>query len=188
MAAPLLIGLHSKRPRSGKSTVASFLRDQFDYQIKPFAGPLKGMVRQFLEDAGLNKEQIHYYMAEGKEAVLPGEWERPTTARYLMQTLGTEWGRELVGGNIWLKLWGSSIDGAKVVVDDVRFPNEAAEIKARGGQMWLIERDIHSSAQVLSHKSESGLGEDYAFDSVLHNRGTVAELQYAARYVLSWSE
>jgi hypothetical protein len=188
MSAPLLIGLHSKKPGSGKSTVASFLREQFDYQIKPFAGPLKRMVRQFLEDAGLSEEQIYYYMAEGKGMLLPGKWDRPTTARYLMQTLGTEWGRELVGGNIWLKLWGSSVNGTKVVVDDVRFPNEAAEIKARGGQVWLIERDIQGSAAVLSHKSESGLGEDYDFDSVLHNRGTVAELQYAVRYVLSWSE
>ena len=188
MSTPLLIGLHSKKPGSGKSTVASFLCDQFDYQVKPFAGPLKRMVRQFLEDAGLNNEQIGHYMSVGKEQILPGEWDRPTTARHLMQTLGTEWGRELVGGTVWLKLWGSSLGKGRVVVDDVRFPNEAAEIKARGGEVWLIERDVQSSDAVLSHKSESGLGDDYEFDGTLYNRGTVKELQDATKWVLSWSE
>jgi hypothetical protein len=188
MTLPTLIGLHSKKPGSGKSTVANFLSEEFDYSIKPFAEPLKRMVRQFLEDAGFTADEIRHYMSEGKETSLPGLWDRPTTARHLMQTLGTEWGRELVGGGIWLKLWGSSLGEGRVVVDDVRFPNEAEEVKARGGVVWLIERDVQSSAAVLGHKSESGLGNDYEFDSVLYNRGTIQELQNSVKWVLNWSE
>lgn len=50
--------------------------------------------------------------------------------RYLMQTLGTEWGRA-IDPQIWLKAWlrearAETWAGAKgIVVDDVRFLNEA---------------------------------------------------------------
>jgi hypothetical protein len=188
MSQPTLIGLHSTKPRSGKSTVAGYLCREFGYQVRPFAGPLKRMVRQFLEDAGFSDGDILHYMSDGKEELLPGDWPRPTTARYLMQTLGTEWGREQIGYGIWLNLWGSSLGTGKIVVDDVRFLNEAEEIKARGGEVWLVERGIQSSADVLKHRSESGLGDDYQFDAVLYNRAAIRDLEKIVKWCLERPE
>jgi hypothetical protein len=60
-----------------------------------------------------------------------------------------------------------------VVVDDVRFPNEAQLIKSMGGQLWRIERPGLTDA--TGHSSEGGLA-DWEFDRVIVNDGTVEDL------------
>ena len=52
-----------------------------------------------------------------------------------MQTLGTEWGRECIGPEVWVDVWKSNVQkwldgGLNVVVDDMRFPNEWDAVKA----------------------------------------------------------
>jgi hypothetical protein len=42
-----------------------------------------------------------------------------------MVTLGTEWGRDAVHPDLWVRLWAASGPRtSRVVVEDVRFPNE----------------------------------------------------------------
>lgn len=57
-----------------------------------------------------------------------------------MQTLGTEWGRRCLGDDFWLRVWEATRPFGPVVVDDVRFPNEAEFLRARGGRIYRIER------------------------------------------------
>ncbi|WP_208311400.1 hypothetical protein [Agrobacterium rubi] len=45
--------------------------------------------------------------------------------------------------------------GGSVVVDDCRFPNEAAEIRKLGGVVWKI---VGRGGIVGSHESEAGCG------------------------------
>jgi hypothetical protein len=134
----MLIGL-TGLAGSGKSVVANVLTSEFGFTRVKFAGPLKNMLRTMLADAGFCEDDRER-MLEGdlKEALIP---ELGVTARHLMVTLGTEWGRDCVQKDIWLRLWAAQADRFdRVVVDDVRFPNEVDLIRRRGGEIWRIER------------------------------------------------
>jgi hypothetical protein len=78
----------------------------------------------------------------------------------------------------------------KVVITDVRFPNEMAMIKALGGEVWLIERPVDEVVNAApgdaGHISEQLLtlvGRE-AFDRVFDNSGTLEELRQAVRDVI----
>jgi hypothetical protein len=86
-----------------------------------------------------------------------------TTPRHFLQRLGTEWGREMIGGDVWIRCWNRDIMASAVehfgdilvVSDDVRFPNEADAIRAHGGIVVRIERDGSGSATGSGHASET---------------------------------
>ncbi len=181
---PPLIGLYSAKPRSGKTSVAHSLVLEHGYALRPFAGPLKRMVRQFLREGGLSPSMIDRCLDEGKEEALPGALAAFGTPRRLMQTLGTEWGRQCVGEDVWLQLWlsGASTD-KRCIADDVRFPNEAQAIRDLGGEVWVVVRDVASTAETLSHASEGAL-DGFAFDKYIFNTGTLAELDAAVAMAL----
>jgi dephospho-CoA kinase len=91
MHLPRLIGLVGVR-RSGKDTAAQIL-DNIGYRNIKFAEPLKAMLRTYLEYAGVNANHI--------ERIIDGDLKEASrevfghrSARYAMQTLGTEWGRQ----------------------------------------------------------------------------------------------
>ncbi|MGA0848037.1 MAG: hypothetical protein ACO3PY_05475 [Pontimonas sp.] len=174
-SAPRLIGLYSPAPSSGKSTVASYLTEHGFYTV-PFARPIKLMVRTFLIQLGYGPTEIDHYLDAGKKDVIDGI---RTTPRQLMQTLGTEWGRQCVHPQVWLMCWErlaqQKLDlGISVVCDDVRFPNEAALIRRLGGELWRIERP--STERGTSHASEGSLDDYPLFDRRLTNDGTLLRL------------
>lgn len=153
--APLLIGLVSHAPRSGKSTIADHLVGHHGFIVLPFAGPLKQICLEVLWHAGVSESDAQRYTYRDKEAVIP---ELGVTARYLQQTLGTDWGRRLINPNLWINAWAhkcrtlcSAIEmpPARIVVDDVRFPDEADCITGFGGQLWEIRRPGHNPRRPL---------------------------------------
>lgn len=78
------------------------------------------------------------------------------TPRRVMQTLGTEWGRE-IDPELWAKATLRKIrkenNLAKVVaITDCRFVNEFHAIKEAGGVVWKIEGD--TTTQETGHASE----------------------------------
>ena len=174
MTFPRLIGLYSPAPGCGKTTVASLLTDLLnDRECVSFAAPLKIAVLNMLDDLGLSG---FHYAYEDKEAIIP---ELGVSARHMMQTLGTEWGRACIHPDFWVMIARAEAqrtmnDGKSVVIDDVRFPNEAAMIRDLGGELWRIERPgvIYSG----DHSSEGGL-EDIAPDRVIVNDGTIDQLK-----------
>jgi hypothetical protein len=94
-------------------------------------------------------------------------WRTPTLAQ---QTLGTEWGRELIAPDLWLAAWNREArrrlaEGEPAIVNDsVRFENEAAAIRALGGRVIRLEgrRDPRVEA---THASERGVPADLAIDN-----------------------
>ena len=170
MTIPRLIGLYSPAPGCGKTTAANLF---IEHQRVSFAAPLKRAVWSMLNDLGLGGFRYAY---EDKEAIIP---EIGVSARHMMQTLGTEWGRACIHPDFWVMIARAETqrimnDGGSVVIDDVRFPNEATMIRDLGGELWRIDRPgvIYSG----DHSSEGGL-EDITPDRVIINDGTIDQLK-----------
>jgi hypothetical protein len=148
---------------AGKDTAADYLFERTATYVRAsFAGLVKAMLAVGL---GLDDEQLY---GARKHDVDPRYGCSP---RHLMQTLGTEWGRELVNRDVWVKALASSVRGRRVIISDVRFDNEAAYVRERGVLVHLVGRGGieggHSSEKQLAHLPG---------DMVVDNMGAVAEL------------
>jgi hypothetical protein len=153
-----LVGLYAPAMQSGKSTVASALAGH-NYQTVKFAMPLKTMLADLLAIRGADQRIIDR-MIDGDLKEAPTKWLDGKTPRHAMQTLGTEWGRNCMGEDFWVNTAMSCVDslldrGHNVVMDDVRFWNEAQAIKDRGGLLVHIARP--GAKVIASHASEGGL-------------------------------
>lgn len=130
----------------GKTTIANHLVETRGYTRHRFAQPLKDMVRCL----GLTDAQIDGDQKEVPLAVLCGQ-----TPRYAMQTIGTEWGRHYMGSDIWLRAWEATKPEGPVVVDDVRFDNEAELVRSKGGLVVQLWRNMVTDTP--AHASEDGI-------------------------------
>lgn len=173
----MLVGL-SGYARAGKDTGAAVLaQDGFEriafadimrdflYNLNPIVGA------EYKEPYAVRvKDVIDYYGWDGYKEI--GLWGKEI--RQLMQRLGTECGRELLGDNIWVDSALRHIQpGKNYVVTDCRFLNEADSIRNRGGKVIRITRPGIGPAN--SHASETSL-DDYDFDAVVSNDGGLEAL------------
>jgi hypothetical protein len=169
---PLLIGL-AGLARSGKDTAAQHLVNHHGFQSYAFADPLRDGLMHILNLSPCDFE------GDQKEQPLPWLDRSP---RQLMQSLGTEWGRNSVHPNLWLLLAEQNLDllarthdnAQGFVVSDLRFDNEAQFIRERGGVVIHLYRP--SAPAVNAHVSEDGIRSTKQ-DLVLTNFGTVDELR-----------
>lgn len=151
---------------AGKSTAADILVKRGYGRVK-FAGPLKAMMRAI----GLTDDHI-----EGNLKEIPHPWLQGQTPRYAMQTLGTEWGRNIIGEKFWTGLWWNTardvVDaGGMVVTDDCRFPNELETIRSLGG---VVIRIAGRGGISGGHSSEK---HELEADAVIQNTGTLLDLE-----------
>lgn len=131
--ARLLIGLCGKKG-SGKTYIANHMHQEYGANICRFADTLKSMMKVM----GLSDREINGDLKEVPCKILSGK-----TPRYAQQTLGTEWGRDLIDENIWVNIGinkALQYDGI-AIFDDVRFPNEIKAIHENGGVVAWVERD-----------------------------------------------
>ena len=170
---PLTIGLYSPGPGHGKTTVAYALKNR-GFEIVSFAEPLRSMAYSLLMDLGLTPGDAWRALHESKNDVIPS---LGVSGRYLLRTLGTEWGRDLVHQELWLKSWiARAGDTPLVVVDDVRFPNEAEMLRKRGAVLWLITSEREGFEQVeANHRSDGALG-GIRFERHVRNDSNLGEL------------
>ena len=157
--------------RVGKDTATAHLCDTYGMESYAFADPIKSMLTGVFGDL---------FRDGDREA--PIDW-LGKSPRQLMQTLGTEWGREIVHPDLWVlvadQMWKKYQEigwGAGVVLSDVRFRNEAEWILAQGGLLISLSRE--GVAAVATHVSEQNIPFDLANVS-LENNGTVEELAAA---------
>ena len=184
---PNLIGLYSNRPQQGKSTVAGMMEVDHHFQRTSFAAPLRAMLTPLLISLGVfNPEEV---LGGDKSSIIPGT---NTSVRSAMRTLGTEWGRALVDDGIWVTAAFQPIDrlfkqfpSARIVFDDMRFPNEFDAIKERGGQVWHIGND-HGDYQPSGHASDGALS-NFTFDKYLPNFGSLEALRKDVNFHLGAS-
>ena len=172
---PPIIGIIGPK-ESGKTSVAKEIGNLMpESQRIRFAWPIKAMTFSLLSISGIGVETAWQYVdGKRKEETLPDPFGE-STARELMQTLGTEWGREHVGQKIWLEIAmqrAQEIDGL-VVVDDVRFTNEANRIRSEGGIILRVQREGYEwNGEHASEASLSGYEPDY----ILDNNGALENL------------
>lgn len=167
---PLLVGLIG-RAGAGKSTVASMLCDSYAFTELALADPIVNMIGSLLANAGIDGA----WMTERALKELPTPLG--VSYREMAQSLGTEWGRNLRPG-FWLRvlaqrLAGLELQGENIVVSDVRFPDEADFITARGGVLVRVLRE--QTGPVRDHVSESHVGSLPAAYELL-NYGSLATL------------
>lgn len=115
--------------RAGKDTLASYLLDNLsdDWTRSSFADPLKAMLSVIGVDC-----------SDDAKAVVDDAFG--VTPRHMMQTLGTEWGRHMIDGDIWVKAFARLNAGKCVIVPDVRFDNEAELVREHGVLIHLVGR------------------------------------------------
>lgn len=175
MQTPLLIGLAAHAPGSGKTSAALVLEER-NFARLPMAQPVKDMARQLLLSLGLPLDAINNHLYNDRSAVIE---PLGVTGRHLLQTLGTEWGRQCIHPEIWLRCWEARVrvwrSGANnIVVDDIRFPDEADLVRRLGGEMWLITRPGYTDSS--GHASEGGLKTYAHFTRTITNDGTLEDL------------
>jgi hypothetical protein len=155
---------------AGKSTVARAVLAALGGGSILHAGfGLKAMLRAFYAAQGVAPDLVDRKVdGDLKRAPCPFLGGRtPTLAQ---QTLGTEWGRELIAPDLWLAAWDREArrrlaEGAPAIVNDsVRFENGAAAIRALGGRVIHLKgrRDPRVEA---THASESGVLADLVIDN-----------------------
>lgn len=104
------------------------------------------------------------------------------TVGQLLQRLGTEVGRVLHPDAWVMALFADWGEHAHWVIDDVRFPNEADAIKARGGLLVrLVGRHDEKDARDREHVSETAL-DDYAFERVIDTERLTPDEVYATLF------
>lgn len=164
----IIIGLCGQK-RVGKDTAAGILSEEFNLIQCAFADPLRQMLQALLP------EEDPWDDAFKEKKFTFGA--KTVTGRHLLETLGTEWGRELISPDIWAargiehgKYLVTTFSGAGsdslfnpnyqgMVLKDVRFPNEIKAIQKAGGHVIYIAppadrwEEFHAQAPLTDHPS-----------------------------------
>jgi len=189
------------RKRHGKDTVGRILSAHHGFRTTAFGDQIKHIAMDLY---GLTWDQC-FGDGPAKEAVDPRWGWSP---REILQRLGTEVARS-IHPDTWVRY---TLDGVRAAADgqgyrwrdeahhrfelytgpvphvrwaitDVRFPNEAALIRAAGGRVWKVVRP-NLVLPVDEHPSETSVDLVEA-DVVLVNDGTVDELTARIDVVMS---
>lgn len=155
----------------GKSTVADLLSEDFGFIEESFARPLREFVASICCWTFADVERT-------KEERTPRLCNR--SPREVMQLMGTEFARNMIGADIWIRALESRIERMRnfvdtydprnhpandwwspklasgqlqFVVSDIRFANEAAWVREHG-ELWHLTRP---GKGLTGHVSESGV-------------------------------
>ena len=157
----------------GKDTAADYLCKEYGFLKYSFAKPLKAM----LEALGLPAED--YESRELKEATHPSFG---VSYRKMAQTLGTEWGRNLIHPDIWVIAAAKKLEQLKkagcrgVVIADCRFDNEATFIRKHGKLIHIKGRELPLAKDGQNHASEGGVKFAIATDEMFFNNFDIPNL------------
>ena len=168
----MIIGL-TGRARSGKDAIADILVKHHNFTKIAFAGPIKEMTQKLLQMTPATLEQTKDYGLHHLDGVTP---------RRIMQTLGTDWGRDIIHKELWIRiaeermnlLMETSEEGRNLVFTDVRFDNEAEMLLAYDASIYQVNRP--GIGGVAQHVSEAGISDEY-IDGYIYNSGSLEELE-----------
>jgi hypothetical protein len=162
------------RSGSGKDTAADYLSRHFTFRRYALADPVKAAVFAAFPCFDFSKY--------GKNEPIPELDGR--SQRELFQTMGTEWGRNMVHPDMWIDGLIRRIRHAEeknpnyrpsIIVTDVRRENEAQRLADEGFYIVKIVRpDTFLPGAAGNHVSEYAVDDVFCHE-VLLNDGTIAE-------------
>lgn len=165
---------------AGKDSCANWFAKERGACITHFAKDLKAAL-----DAMFGFSPADWNDRAWKERTVDWIGKSP---REMAQTLGTQWGRELVHTDIWVRAAAHRIAAelghvkGLIVIPDVRFENEATWVR-QNGSLLHVRRPNTAEVGLAGHASEAGVafGE---FDYEVNNYGTFEDLyaQLARRF------
>jgi hypothetical protein len=187
--------------RSGKDTVAEYLRDNFGAKRLAFADPLKHLVSDLF---GIDRRNIDN--PSKKEApiltlpVLARDAFSQTVTEFMTKEFRDDQGRNygnssmywtpralciLIGSamrsadpDYWVKKAVSQAEpGQLYVISDARYKNEINSLKATGANVITLRINRFDTSP-SNDPSERDL-DNFEFDSVISNRGTLDDLYLA---------
>lgn len=173
---PRLIGFAGKIG-SGKSEAAKFF--QQTHRKISFADLVYGAV----SGATLFSTT---FIKDNKKRQVPGLPEG-ITFRKLLQTMGTEWGRQQVCDDFWVRMWKISVNNylaslsghhgvgtQGIIVDDIRFVNEIMAVHELGGVVIYCQLETAQDAepQLDLHVSETSIGPSQCDSLVMNDFGS----------------
>lgn len=170
------------RKGSGKDTVADVLAEHFGYATRfKFADPFKNMFRTLLAMDGYDPAEIEEFIEGHRKedgiATLGG-----ASPRRAMQTLGTEWRRELnppASSSMWAEMLyrriGRSL-ASRIVITDWRFPEEVPIVWRLNAVTVRVERPGLALNQLSEHDSEAHI-DDLPVRYIIKNTGTLEEFK-----------
>ena len=171
----LLIGLTGRTGSNeiagcGKDTVAKIICKYLSIKSYGFSDPLYEMIKAGF---GIDGKTDEWQDRTRKSS--PIDWlssgDKEVSLRYLLETLGTEWGREMICQDLWTRIAKQKFleSESGLVIRDVRFPNEVDWLDSLGGVLVYIERPNHFNPEANpDHPSNKPLSKRW-FDKVIMN-------------------
>ncbi|MGN6325827.1 hypothetical protein [Pseudolysinimonas sp.] len=198
-----LIGLGGKM-RAGKDTVAAHLVAEHGFVKVAFADPLREAMLALDPFIPTNaksptgssfvSEGMHHRYSRVIDEVGYEQAKENPEVRQLLQRIGTEVGRRILGENVWADAARRRIQelraaGHDVVVTDTRFPNEVDLINELGGLTVWVSRPVRDLNELTTtvpqaHASESSVY-DEDFERVIVNDSTLEALYSNASSLLA---
>lgn len=175
-----LIGLYGPS-RSGKDEVAKVLVADFGFEQRAQAAAIRTILLE-LNPLIKDNDGVLYTMQELFEAC-KNDWDRVKAASHdstdYMIRLGQS-ARDTLHKDVWLNTAFPPIGSdKKIVISDIRQPNEYEAVKARDGEVWKIIR------KGVEKRDMDGLLDHLEFDAVIHNNGTLLDLRGMVQGVIA---
>lgn len=180
MSIPVII--MCGRAHSGKDTAADYLVAKYGATKLALADQLKVITQKLVElFYGTVIPLEEFYNTESKEKVrptMPDFGGGPFTLRSVLQLVGSEVFRDMIGRDIWCNILRQKISGL-TVISDCRFPNEAEyfrSIPEFSVTCIRLTRDAcMKNNDHTSHQSEVYVDE-ISVDYEIENNSTIGQL------------
>lgn len=158
-----------------------------------FADPLKDMLLAGFGCVGADEYSLWGPSKERwKQLKLRGRGGDPVNLRHLLQTLGTEWGRNCVSETLWIDLTLARIAASTadvILITDVRFVNERDSLLRNGAFVWYVDRASVRPAKTV-HSSERDMLDPRFVEgcTVIENNSTkeIFEAAVCSEYAKAW--
>ncbi|WIB65406.1 hypothetical protein [Curtobacterium sp. MCBD17_040] len=196
--------------RSGKDTIADHLVDAHGFVKLNMSAPIRDFllaVNPIIYAKPLTKRQAlaalfgrpvdYTYLRYREYEQLAGgytEAKKHPEARALLQRIGYDGGRLVIGDDVWTNLIARTVAeyrqaGVGVIISGIRFPNEQTLVREHGGRLVWVDRPSlpKPTNTTAGHATEQTLTAD-TFDDVLVNDGSLTDLYRAGERLLGLEE
>lgn len=157
---------NNKIAGAGKSEVCKELQQLTDATCYAFADPIYAMLEAGF---GIDRQQD-----KSRSISWLSSADKEITLRYLLETLGTKWGRYLVREDLWIMLANRFVEACQsqhIVIDGVRFENEADWIHSHNGLIVTVFRPDYTDTSGKDPASNTALDHKHSDWTIINDGG-----------------